>query len=102
VDIVTGVSGFLGLECLCVCKERLGCNRCIFHNHPVTINGVRTLKIDITDYKSVEALMDQIKPDALIHTAAVTDPNYCQNKRTISEGHAHDRDILTTQAAGMR
>jgi len=50
----------------------------IFHNHPVTINGVKTLKIDITDYKSVKALLDQIQPDAVIHTAAVTDPNYCQ------------------------
>jgi len=75
--LVTGVSGFLGWN-VCVSARRGWDVTGIFHNHPVTINGVRTLKIDITDYKSVEALIDQIKPDALIHTAAVTDPNYCQ------------------------
>ncbi|MGF1542004.1 MAG: SDR family oxidoreductase [Pleurocapsa sp.] len=84
--LVTGASGFLGWN---LCQQaRSRCSRgakrshCqvygTYHSHKVTLSGVNLIKIDLQDDKQLQQLFQDIQPDAVIHTAAASKPNYCQ------------------------
>jgi nucleoside-diphosphate-sugar epimerase len=45
----------------------------------IDIHGVNLLKVDLKDFQELKRIFSQIKPDAVIHTAAQSSPNYCQN-----------------------
>lgn len=75
--LVTGASGFLGwtLARLAAREHRVfGA----FHAHPVEIPGVTTTCLDLCDYAALKEAFSAIKPDAIIHTAALGAPNACQ------------------------
>ncbi|RJQ14174.1 MAG: NAD(P)-dependent oxidoreductase [Nitrospiraceae bacterium] len=78
--LVTGASGFLGWNiCNLAGKEWDVCGT-VF-SHPVEIAGANILKVDLTDYGEMKKVFNEIRPDAVIHTAAAADPNYCQSNR---------------------
>ncbi len=82
--LVTGVSGFLGWN---ICREAKGSwdvHGTVFSN-PVKMRGVNTVRIDLTDFKAFNEVFNGIGPDAVIHTAAATSPNYCQEYPAESE-----------------
>ncbi len=75
--LVTGASGFLGHNvCRAACSawEVFG----VFHTHPVTIDKVKTLQVDLADQETFSIVFRDIRPDAVIHCAAFADPNQCQ------------------------
>ena len=47
-------------------------------SNPVKVHGVNIVLIDLTDFKASKKVFNGIGPDAVIHTAALTSPNYCQ------------------------
>jgi dTDP-4-dehydrorhamnose reductase len=53
----------------------------VFHTHPVTVPSVTALQCDLTDYHECTSLMQQTQPDAVIHAAAMVNPNHCQEHR---------------------
>ena len=75
--LITGASGFLGWN-LCQQAQLNWQVYGTYYSHPVTMPGVSLAKIDLTDYSSLQALFAQIKPSAVIHTAAASKPNFCQ------------------------
>lgn len=77
--LVTGASGFLGWH---VCRIAAASRRVFgtYHDHPVQIDGVVCRRIDISDPGSLQSLFEQLQPDAVIHTAAVSQANVCQNQ----------------------
>jgi dTDP-4-dehydrorhamnose reductase len=52
--------------------------------HPIEIPGVKILSIDLTDRDAVDREIDRIMPDAIIHTAAASSPNFCQANPDLS------------------
>ncbi|CAB5104345.1 dTDP-4-dehydrorhamnose reductase (EC [Olavius algarvensis associated proteobacterium Delta 3] len=75
--IVTGASGFLGWHiCRKAVDEWTVCG--VHRSHPIHLNGIRAINIDITDRHQFEKTFQEINPDAVVHTAAATDPNWCQ------------------------
>ena len=75
--LVTGASGFLGWNIIQRAKnhwEIFG----VCLNHPADISGVKILRTDITRYQELKKIFFDIMPDAVIHTAAISDPNTCQ------------------------
>jgi len=78
--IVTGASGFLGWNLCQEAKDIWEIYGTVF-SHPVTIDGIKIVRINLTDYKSLRNSFQEIRPDAVIHTAAAADPNYCQTHR---------------------
>lgn len=78
--VVTGAAGFLGYHLARLAAadyEVYG----FYHNKQVTTAGVTMLRCDITNYIETGNVLDDIEPDALIHLAAVSDANYCQQHK---------------------
>ena len=75
--LVTGASGFLGWN-LCQQAQSNWQVYGTYFSHKVEISGVTLFKTDLKDYAALARLFNSIKPDAVIHTAAASKPNYCQ------------------------
>jgi dTDP-4-dehydrorhamnose reductase len=89
--LVTGASGFLGWNICTVAKgawDVVGISR--FHDIPV--DGISRERCDITDFSGVGRLFEKIRPDCVIHAAALSDPNYC-------EGHAAESHRINVLAS---
>jgi len=93
--LVTGASGFLGWNICQTVKKEWEIFGTIF-SRPVEISGVNILKIDLTDFKELKNLFQEICPDAVIHTAAKSDPSFCQINKT--ESHKINVDVPITIA----
>ena len=75
--LVTGASGFLGWNlCLVAAPEWQVCGT--YSSNPVDIPGVITVRLDLTNFRDLKTLIEEVKPDAIIHAAAQSKPNYCQ------------------------
>lgn len=77
--LITGASGFLGWQlCRLAAKDWrvLG----LFHTQAAAIPGVEWIRADLKDYRSLKALMASTRPQAVIHAAAITHPNLCQEQ----------------------
>jgi dTDP-4-dehydrorhamnose reductase len=75
--LVTGASGFLGWNICQVAKQQWDvCGT--YLSHSLDIPGVTLLKVDLTDFQEIKRIFTEIKPAAIIHTAAISSPNFCQ------------------------
>ncbi len=75
--LVTGASGFLGWN-LCQLAQQQWDVYGTYFSKTVEIPGVNLIKIDLRDFQELKRLFNEIQPDAVIHTAAQSSPNYCQ------------------------
>jgi dTDP-4-dehydrorhamnose reductase len=75
--LVTGASGFLGWN---VCQQTKSRWQVVgtYYSQAIDIAGVKLVRADLTDITTVTNLFQEIKPDAVIHTAAASKPNFCQ------------------------
>ncbi len=78
--LITGASGFLGWNLCQEAKDKWEIYGTV-HSHPVTIEGVKIIRMDLTDHNELIKAYHESRPDAVIHTAAASDPNYCQANR---------------------
>ena len=88
--VVTGGSGMLG-HCLMRLAQRRHEVWGSYHTHPVEMPGCSMFAMDVTDEAAVRTQLEPIKPDVVIHTAALTDVDECERapekaKRINSEG----------------
>jgi dTDP-4-dehydrorhamnose reductase len=75
---VTGGSGFLGWN-LCAAARTAGWDVfATWCGHRVEIPDVKTARVDLTDFRELRDALDRVRPDAVVHTAASSQPNYCQ------------------------
>ena len=75
--IVTGASGFLGWNICQSVRQEWNVYGTVYSNS-LEIKGVEVIKLDLTNYKELKKAFYEISPDAVIHTAAASDPSYCQ------------------------
>lgn len=75
--LITGASGFLGWN---LCHHALTNWQVYgtYFNHEVKIPGTTLYKSDLRDFEAIREVFKQIQPDAVIHTAAASKPNFCQ------------------------
>ena len=93
--LVTGASGFLGWNlCQQACAKPYGTTLAsrrlgqakrevygTYFSHKIAIPGTTLYKVDLTNFAELESLFKQVQPDAVIHTAAASKPNFCQTNR---------------------
>ncbi|GBD97887.1 MAG TPA: NAD(P)-dependent oxidoreductase [Nitrospirae bacterium] len=82
--LVTGASGFLGWN-ICNTNQKEWEIFGTFNSHPVVIAGTKTVQIDLTDFKELKRVFKEIRPDAVIHTAAASNPDFCQENPAESQ-----------------
>ena len=75
--LVTGASGFLGWN-LCQQAQANWEVYGTYFSHEVKIPGVTLYQTDLKDFAALKGLFKEINPDAVIHTAAASKPNFCQ------------------------
>jgi len=75
--LITGASGFLGWHLCQLAKTEWEVYGTYSANF-IEIPGVKILKVDLTDFTELKGVFYHIQPAAVIHTAAQSQPNYCQ------------------------
>jgi len=75
--LITGASGFLGWHLCQLAKQEWEIyGTCL--SHSIEIPGVKIFKVNLTDFPELQQIFKTIKPAAVIHTAAHSQPNFCQ------------------------
>ena len=77
--LVTGASGFLGWN-LCQVAAPEWDVYGVYYSRSLTIPGTTLLKADLTDTPALKTLFQTLQPDAVIHLAAESSPNRCQEQ----------------------
>ena len=75
--LITGASGFLGWD-ICLSATGEWVTHGVVHTAKKKIPAAFAHRCDITEVAAVEKLVRKINPDAVLHTAAISDANYCQ------------------------
>jgi len=53
-----------------------------YSEHAVELSGCRTIPLDIRDPARVREAISNLRPDAVIHTAAMTRPDICEERKS--------------------
>ncbi len=81
--LITGASGFLGWH-LCQVAQTQWQVYGISNSKKIDIPNIKIIQSILTDFKAIKTLFQDIKPDAVIHAAAQSQPNFCQQYPEIS------------------
>jgi len=89
--LITGASGFLGWH-LCQLAQRTWQVYGICHTQAIASSDpqaiarppVLSIPLDLTDWATLRTQFQSLKPDAVIHTAAISSPNACQENPALS------------------
>ncbi len=74
--LITGASGFLGYKMYTLYKDKYE-----VYGTDKVCEVKEFLEMDITDAQNVNDVFEKIKPDVVIHTAALTNVDYCEDHR---------------------
>jgi dTDP-4-dehydrorhamnose reductase len=75
--LVTGGSGLLGGNLATLMADKFSVHS-IVHKHPAKFETSQVHKLDITKCNDIVYLVEKIKPAYIIHTAALTNVDYCE------------------------
>ena len=76
--LITGVSGLLGCNLVLAARKQADDVIAIYNDHPIQVPGVRCLKADLDEPGVVEDLLNEYRPDWVVHCAAITNVDWCQ------------------------
>lgn len=90
--LITGISGFVGWHVNLLDRkdhEIFG----TYHSTPVEFPNVRTIQVDLEKKKEVDKVLNEIRPEAILHLAALSNPNTCAKNPSLSR----KANVLATQ-----
>ncbi len=80
--LITGGSGLLGSK---VAENALARGDAVYcgyaHNEPAKGSAVR---FDLADERGIRELLDRLRPDVIVHSAALTDVDRCERERELA------------------
>ena len=96
--LVTGSAGLIGSQIL---KDLVQQNHIVYscYHHEKPLEGIPT-PLDLTDENQIIQTLLQIKPDRIIHLAAITDVDLCETEQALATLiNTKATEILAIQAA---
>ncbi len=90
--LITGISGLLGWNLAHLARDTwqvVG----IYWAHPVQVSQTTAFRLDLTDAAALRHVMESIKPDAVMHLAALSKPNLCETEPDLS----HKINVVATE-----
>jgi dTDP-4-dehydrorhamnose reductase len=81
--LITGASGFLG-EPLCRIAQSQWQVKGVYHRHPINTDDRNFQALDLTDTPAITDWFQAHRPNAVIHTAALSKPNQCEQDPVLS------------------
>lgn len=84
--LVTGASGSLGWN---LCRHLLSKGYEVtgtFKGNRPSIPGLESVQLSLEDPAAIEQVLTRVKPEAVIHTAAMTNPDDCENNPPLAGG----------------
>ena len=82
---MTGASGLLGASVVLQAKtsgrEVVG----LYYAHPIHVPGVQTKRVDLTSASDTSSVIRHFRPQAIIHCAAATNVDWCEDHPRESE-----------------
>lgn len=99
--LITGASGFLGWH-LARAAQATWQVEGTYHRHAPPLPGVKLHCIDLTDATGVNHWLTQVAPDAVIHTAALSQPNRCEQEPDLSYAINVEATRVLAQFCGDR
>lgn len=99
--LITGISGFLGN---CFAKLHLEDWQLTgwYHQRKVTYPGIETQAVNLADSAAVEAAFHKVQADALIHLAAIAQPNACEKHPAFARTINVDATVLLASLCEKR
>jgi dTDP-4-dehydrorhamnose reductase len=92
--LITGASGFLGRALCGLASEKWSVTG-VHYRNGLDIPGVASIRTDLTDAAQVEGMLAEVNPGALIHAAAVAQPQVCeQHPRSSAAVNVHAPKVL--------
>lgn len=89
--LITGASGFLGWH-LCQLAKSSWEVYGTYYWHSLDIPNVKMLPVNLTNIQELKRIFSEIKPTAIIHAAAQSQPNFCQT-------HPKESHLINVKAA---
>jgi len=75
--LITGGSGLLGGNLAMMAREKFEVYA-TYYRHPIKIKNCVTLAMDIRNRRETFRAVSRIRPELIVHTAALTDVDYCE------------------------
>jgi dTDP-4-dehydrorhamnose reductase len=92
--LITGASGFLGRALCGLASEKWSVTG-VHYRNGLDIPGVASIRADLTDAAQVEGMLAEVNPGALIHAAAVAQPQVCeQHRRSSAAVNVHAPEVM--------
>jgi dTDP-4-dehydrorhamnose reductase len=92
--VVTGASGLLGSSFVLCAQGQKRTVTAVSHLHSVNIPGVDPHRVNLADSAATLALIDRIEPGSIVHCAAATDVDWC-------EDHPEQTTRINVDAPGL-
>ncbi|NWG09193.1 MAG: sugar nucleotide-binding protein [Nitrososphaerales archaeon] len=80
--LVTGASGLLGSKLVDLALLRGYDIYSAYNERPLSIG--KSVKLNITEISEVEKVINSIRPDVVVHAAALTDVDKCEVERNLA------------------
>lgn len=77
--LVTGASGLLGASVVSQAQGRGREVIGLYHRHPIHLEGVKLLRVDIADRAETCRIFGELRPSIVVHCAAATDVDQCED-----------------------
>lgn len=87
--LVTGGSGLLGTAVLRAGRSRYARVVGLHHANPIVVEAVESERVDLLEAGAMEAVVERVRPDHVVHCAAATDVDWCE----ANAGAAHRLNV---------
>ncbi|MGD0644439.1 MAG: SDR family oxidoreductase [Candidatus Bathyarchaeia archaeon] len=102
--LITGGSGLLGSNLATVAINSFSVH-VTYCNHTIVSKTVQAHKLDLTKSEGLLLLVKKIKPAYIVHTAALTNVDFCENNKEeawLTNVEATKNVVKATKAAGSK